>query len=309
MKSMKNFMKVVLFGKDVQHEMSDAILKSCYAGPQAIISYYAHSDDEAAEFLSYLSSLKSKCSCDMELSVTDYVIVTSHKDWFSKHFVANNIIDVTGKSVEKVIADVKWVMSGFDKTECKKNAGLFFYSDTHYSHKKIIQYCNRPWNEGRNAARELVVTDENVVQMNAELVKRYNEVVGTNDVVYFLGDVAFGKKENVKEFISQLNGKKLLVKGNHDHHKNDVYLEAGFSWVYDRPIVIKDFMILSHAPLQFLNSNCPFYNVFGHVHDSEMYKTWTRCGCCACVERHDYRPVSFDEIMKKYNELNGNEQM
>lgn len=306
---MKKFIKLVLFGKSVSADLSEAVLEACRNDIQQVISYHSYADDEALEFSQYMSSLRCYNTNDVTFNMTDYVIVTDDREKFIARFVPNNIVSISGKSSEEVINDVKWVLSGFDKTACKNVSRIFFYSDPHYAHKKIIQYCNRPWNDGKNELGELNVTNENVAQMNAELVKRYNEVVGANDVVYFLGDVSFGKKENVKEFVSQLNGKKLLVKGNHDHHKNSLYVDAGFSWVYDRPIIIKDFIILSHAPLQFLNSNCPFYNIFGHVHDSEMYPTWTRCSCCACVERHDYKPVSFDDVMKKYNELNGNEQM
>ncbi len=38
-----------------------------------------------------------------------------------------------------------------------------------------------------------------------------------NDKVYHLGDVGLGSPENLKEVLSQLNGKIYLIKGNHEN--------------------------------------------------------------------------------------------
>ena len=51
---------------------------------------------------------------------------------------------------------------------------LFFTSDLHLGHANIIRYCDRPF--------------ANVGEMDAELIRRWNETVGEEDVVYFLGD-------------------------------------------------------------------------------------------------------------------------
>ena len=91
--------------------------------------------------------------------------------------------------------------------------------------------------------------------------------------------------------------------GNHDHYKIKWYYDLGFHRVYDRKIIINDFVILSHTPLMFLNNNSPFFNVAGHIHDSTAYQTWTKTQCIVCVERHDYYPVSWKTIKQKYDEL------
>ena len=182
---------------------------------------------------------------------------------------------------------------------------IFFTADTHFGHANIIKYCNRPWNHGRDANGEIVVEPEDVLAMDNEMVKRWNSVVGKNDIVWHLGDFALGGKEVAERVFPQLNGKINLVMGNHDHWKMKWYYDLGFHRVYDRPVVINGFVILSHAPLQFLNSNCQFFNVFGHIHDSPAYKTWSKTGCCACVERHDYTPISWKTMKQTYEELNG----
>lgn len=60
----------------------------------------------------------------------------------------------------------------------------FFTSDTHYNHKNIIKYCERPF--------------ANVEEMNRELVERHNAIVKPGDTVY------------------HLNGKIIYLRGNHD---------------------------------------------------------------------------------------------
>lgn len=53
--------------------------------------------------------------------------------------------------------------------------------------------------------------------MNQILIQNYNAVVHKNDTVYILGDISHHlPMESANELIGKLNGKKILVKGNHD---------------------------------------------------------------------------------------------
>ncbi len=135
--------------------------------------------------------------------------------------------------------------------------------------------------------------------MNQFIIKQWNKVVKKDDIVYHLGDFGFGSKEQITELVSQLNGKIYLVIGNHDTHKNQWYRDCGFAEVYDHPIIIKDFLILSHEPISFTIS--PIYvNLYGHVHDSPMFETWGKNSVCLCVERHQYSPVNLDTISSHF---------
>jgi len=55
---------------------------------------------------------------------------------------------------------------------------VYFIGDTHFDHKNIIKYCHRPFS--------------NVAEMNETIKKNWNNTVGDNDIVYFLGDWTFG---------------------------------------------------------------------------------------------------------------------
>lgn len=161
---------------------------------------------------------------------------------------------------------------------------IFIISDTHFFHTNIIKYCNRPFKDA--------------AQMNIELIQKWNSVVGTDDIVYHLGDFAFGNINNVKSIVSQLHGRIKLIKGNHDKFSNSTLRGIGFAEVYDKPIIINDFIILSHEPM-FINANCPYINIFGHVHDSPDYKTISEVGACVSAERIDYTPVLLSDIIEK----------
>lgn len=161
----------------------------------------------------------------------------------------------------------------------------FYISDTHFNHVNIIKYCNRPF--------------KTVEDMNETIIKRWNMMVNKNDIVYHLGDFALANKETTQELVSRLNGKIRLVRGNHDTHNNQWYRDCGFEEVYDHPIIIKDFIVLSHEPLPFV-MNQVYINLYGHVHTSPMFETCGKQSVCLCVERHNYRPVREETIIEQF---------
>ena len=73
----------------------------------------------------------------------------------------------------------------------------WFTSDLHFGHKNIIKYANRPF--------------ANVEEMNAALIKNWNELVKPEDYVYVLGDVSFMRMKDTLNILQQLNGKKGLI--------------------------------------------------------------------------------------------------
>lgn len=163
--------------------------------------------------------------------------------------------------------------------------GIYFIADTHFSEENIMRYENRPFRD--------------VKDMNHALIANWNGIVKENDIVYILGD--FGADKQEAFFLSQLNGTKYLVKGNHDTKSNDYYREVGFQEVYDCPIIMNSFWILSHEPL-YVNSNMPYANLFGHVHNSPLYKTFSSQHYCVSAERIQYTPIAFNEITRKIKE-------
>lgn len=158
----------------------------------------------------------------------------------------------------------------------------YFIADTHFGDGNILRYENRPF--------------VNINEMDEKLISNWNRKVQASDTVYILGD--FGAEGYESDIIRQLNGKIFLVKGNHDKFTNEYYRKAGFCEVYDVPIIFNEFWILSHEPL-YINENMPYANLFGHVHNSPLFKDYSKHHFCVSVERIDYTPISFDEIFSR----------
>jgi calcineurin-like phosphoesterase family protein len=174
----------------------------------------------------------------------------------------------------------------------KDYKNIWFTSDHHFFHRNIAKYTGRPW--------------ESIVVMNDVMVKRWNEVVGKDDLVYHLGDFIFGGKELIKIYANQLNGDKILIKGNHDKNVNR-FLDAGFLEVHDRIdlTIAGRNVIVCHYP--YWNEDEPNIKyrerrpidkgdwlIHGHVHEK-----WKIKGKMinVSVEQWDYYPVHLETII------------
>lgn len=79
---------------------------------------------------------------------------------------------------------------------------VYFTSDTHFSHARILELSGRPF--------------ANIDTHNSELISRWNNVVKPDDLVIHHGDVALGKIAESLPLVGLLNGYKVLIPGNHD---------------------------------------------------------------------------------------------
>lgn len=166
---------------------------------------------------------------------------------------------------------------------------VFLIGDCHFGHRNIIKYCNRPF---------LDVDD-----MNEQLIKNWNRVVGANDIVYVVGDFALCGKNKIIEIGQRMNGHKRLILGNHDQASMETYRQAGFEMIYNHPIVLDGFFIISHEPMVGFSPNTPFANIFAHVHDNPAYTDCSARSFCVSAERIAYEPIEFvtiKELMKAY---------
>ena len=222
--------------------------------------------------------------------VGGFAIVTDKREKFAGNFPNNTIEVKQGENPDNVCKYIAYIMSNFGR-EYRQTSKIFVTSDTHFFHENIIKYCNRPWSSAE--------------EMNEGMIANWNNVVGSDDIVIHLGDFCFGGRQKVESVFNRLNGEIDLVLGNHDKLKISDYYAIGFHRVYDRPVVYDNFFVMSHAPLQWIKEGDVYYNVFGHVHDMPLYRTWTKNSCCACVERHNYTPILFETIKSTAMRMNG----
>ena len=160
----------------------------------------------------------------------------------------------------------------------------YFISDTHFYHYNIIQYCNRPF--------------DNIEEMNNRMIESWNSVVTQNDTVYFLGDFGFGDKEKLSNICTQLNGTKIMLRGNHDFRRGkQSWMDIGFKEVYNKKIEYSEDIILSHEPIDVPDN---VLNIHGHIHNIPLSANFNQNNhFCVSVEIINYIPISLKQILQK----------
>lgn len=159
---------------------------------------------------------------------------------------------------------------------------IFFCSDHHFGHAAILTF------ENSDGSKLRYHSDMN--EMHDTIVYRHNEVVKKSDTVYFLGDVCINLPHI--EQLDRMNGKKILIKGNHDIFHINHYLKY-FEDICAYKVFPKHF-ICSHIPL---HPNSIQYELLGNVHGH----THKRClddkrYFNVSLEAINYTPVEFNQI-------------
>jgi calcineurin-like phosphoesterase family protein len=94
----------------------------------------------------------------------------------------------------------------------------FIIADTHFGHENILKYV---------PMRKVHLGD----RPDQRLRDIWNETIGKGDTVLHLGDFAW-KAESIERYANALNGKKILLRGNHDKGAQ-IYLDHGSREVID----------------------------------------------------------------------------
>ncbi len=166
----------------------------------------------------------------------------------------------------------------------------FLISDTHFSHKNILSFLNEKGEPLRNF--------NSIEEHDDYLIRKWNSVVRPKDKVYHLGDVSMTNWTNTEAILNQLNGDKVLIRGNHDQHKLFQYAKV-FKDV--RAYHQLNGFILSHIPIHPESLGRWKGNIHGHLHsnnyDSAFYFN-------VCVEQLRYTPISLEELEKQFNDKN-----
>lgn len=131
---------------------------------------------------------------------------------------------------------------------------VFFTSDTHFLHGRILTLCER------------TRRGENAEEMTLLLAEAWRKTVPENGVVFHLGDFAFGSKAKHKDILESLTGEVHLVMGNHDDE--DHVRSLGFASVQDMLLVKTPLgsFHLTHYPMADWYANTR--HLHGHTHGS-----------------------------------------
>ena len=173
---------------------------------------------------------------------------------------------------------------------------VWFTADTHFGHRNIIRYCQRPF--------------ATVEEMNETIIDNWNGVVGKDDVVFHLGDFSVGGAAEWTSLIESLNGRIFLVLGNHDMNNVDQGFMRRFENVSMQMLVSigKQRIYLNHYPfLCYGGAYRGSWQLFGHVHtcpcnsglDNSRLEMLFPTQYDVGVDNNNFKPVSFEEVEMK----------
>ncbi len=172
----------------------------------------------------------------------------------------------------------------------------YFISDLHLGHANIIKLCGRPF--------------ATVEEMDEAFISAWNKKVKNADTVYIVGDLVW-EKSNALDYINKLNGKKVLIAGNHDkkwlkkfdyfsYFENIVnYLEIKSNNI---DITLCHYPMLEWKNSRKMGSKKLGYHIYGHLHNryTEEFKTLFMMphALNAGADVNGFVPVTLEELIK-----------
>lgn len=204
---------------------------------------------------------------------------------------------------------------------------IYFISDLHFFHSNIFKY--EPIRKEKFENHQAYIK---------KIVENWNSVVNKDDEVYIVGDLFVGfnqfkkdlkienesEKEIAKKILSKLNGKKYLIKGNHDKKTNSWYEDTGIEEVLlSKPLTFnnKNYFLL-HYPicdeytskskdLDYLKivkaelQNCgDFIIIHGHTHSNVWCQNCDLKHFNVSIEQIDFTPISIKDVENKLEKEN-----
>ena len=175
-------------------------------------------------------------------------------------------------------------------------------SDHHFGHANVIKYCSRPFSS--------------VDEMDAELIRRWNERVHDSDEVYHLGDFTLGDRDMFWHYFNQLKGHIKILANPWHHDKRWL----GNQWPDHPRLWLCDPMDVWELP-EYGNGTRPQVLVLCHyamaIWDRKHYGAWHVYGHShgqykpppgdlaldVGVDCHDFYPISLNEVAEKMRAL------
>ena len=164
----------------------------------------------------------------------------------------------------------------------------FFTADTHLGHRNIIRYTNRPF--------------ATLEEMDEVIISNINSRVRSNDILYHLGDVAFGDRNKVVSYLERINCKRIhLILGNHDKviRKNLTFFEKYFESIHDfkeiKTLCGQEITLCHYALRTWRKSHYGAWSLFGHSHgslpDNPNALSWD-----VGVDNNNFVPLSMEDL-------------
>ena len=151
------------------------------------------------------------------------------------------------------------------KAKEKHPSRKLYISDLHFFHERLNQSMDQ---RGFGSLEE----------MHSYMIRQWKENVTANDEVYILGDFSVAKGLDTNAILSQLPGKKYLIRGNHDRYLEDKsFKEDYFEWILPfaeiqdnrRKVVLSHYPVFCYPGQYRRNGDkASTYMMYGHVHNT-----------------------------------------
>jgi calcineurin-like phosphoesterase family protein len=156
---------------------------------------------------------------------------------------------------------------------------IWFTSDWHFGDPRV-QLLGRPFADD--------------VEMTERIVAEFNALVGEDDTVYVIGDVLSTVTNETLEILKRLNGRLVLIKGNHD-----ILDDAEYEKYFERIVQEGDGIELEVAGIPCYLTHYPTtgrpdrFNLVGHIHGVwRVQKNMLNVG----VDANHFRPLSEENV-------------
>lgn len=179
---------------------------------------------------------------------------------------------------------------------------IFISSDWHFGHINITGPKVSKWKTGY---RDF----DSVEEMNAIIINNLNSVIMSQDILYFLGDFAFGDKKRIPEYRERINCRKIyFARGNHDKaiDQNPEYQKLFENYREAYEIYYKGYPIsMNHYAQRVWNeSHHNGISLWGHSHATLPETPYRSMDCgvdCVYPEINQprYMPFLLDTIIER----------
>jgi calcineurin-like phosphoesterase family protein len=167
-------------------------------------------------------------------------------------------------------------------------------SDFHISHTNIIRYANRPF--------------KSVFEMDEVIIDNLFKTIKSGDTLYYLGDLSFNKESDVRiiNMLHKQNIKTFFVIGNHDKAMKTTEVREtikscstfkGMWDLLDEHIENQEVTMCHYPMLTFKGSHFNAWQLYGH-HHSDISAIATGKKLNVCVDHHDFKPWSWEQIVE-----------
>lgn len=166
----------------------------------------------------------------------------------------------------------------------------FVVADYHLGETRL-ELLNRPF--------------ENEQELWEAIRRNHNEVVAPEDKVVIVGDVVAANANNPQlwlEKIKELNGEKMLIRGNHDRMWNDEQLKPYFTTIIPEGSGIEIDVrgipcYITHYPTCGVTDR---FNIVGHIHSAwKVQLNMWNCG----VDVNHFRPSNIEKVEFVFNTI------